>query len=318
MGEVEKAAAPVDVAVGVMIRPDGRFLLAQRPAGKPMAGYWEFPGGKLEPGEDVLQALRREFQEELGVDIETAYPWAVREFNYPHARVRLHFWRAFRWHGEPQPLEQQALRWERLDDPCVEPWLPGALPLRRWLALPAQYAISHAQALGVPEFLARLDARAKTGQIKLLQLREKDLVEEEFAALFREVRARAFEFGFKLLVNSSHAEHFWHAAHGVHLTNAKLAACTARPSVQWCAGSCHDRAGLVQAAAVGLDFAVLGPVENSPSHRGSKPLGWPEFTAVCKNTTLPVYALGGLQSADLERARVAGAHGVASLRASWD
>ena len=126
---------PTEVAVGVLIRPDGSFLIAQRPAGKPMAGYWEFPGGKLEPGESVFEALRREFIEELGLTITQAVPWAQRVVVYPHATVRLHFWRAYAWQGEPQSLEGQAWCWEHIDALTAEPWLAGALPLRRWLAL---------------------------------------------------------------------------------------------------------------------------------------------------------------------------------------
>ena len=95
----------VDVAVGVLIRPDGRFLLASRPEGKPYAHYWEFPGGKLEPGETVAAALARELHEELGVDIAAANPWVVREFEYPHAHVRLHFCRVTNWRGEPHARE---------------------------------------------------------------------------------------------------------------------------------------------------------------------------------------------------------------------
>src|SRR5713101_2605525 len=87
-------SAPVDVAVAVLIRSDGKALLAQRPASKVYSGYWEFPGGKIEPGEPVADALRREIREELGIEIERAYPWITRVFSYPHAKVRLHFYRS--------------------------------------------------------------------------------------------------------------------------------------------------------------------------------------------------------------------------------
>jgi 8-oxo-dGTP diphosphatase len=311
------AQTPVEVAVGVVLRPDGAFLLAQRPPGKPMEGYWEFPGGKVEQGEDVRSALCREFLEELGLRIEAASRWAVREFTYPHARVRLHFWRIFGWQGVPQSLEGQALRWERIDNPLVEPWLPGALPLRRWLQLPDHYAISGATQLGNAEFLARLDRAAGSGEIRLLQLREKGLSGSAFDALFREVWARARSFGFKLLVNSDHPEHYWHDAHGVHLTHAALLARESRPDVQWCAASCHDGHALRRAGAIGADFAVLGPVCATASHPGMAALGWKGFFEHSRETPLPVYALGGLERSDLALARQWGAQGVASLRASW-
>src|SRR5918994_6473274 len=97
----------IEVAAAVLQRPDGSFLLAQRPPGKVYAGYWEFPGGKVEPGEPAAAALARELHEELGIDVECAYPWLTRVFTYPHATVRLNFFRVTRWRGEPHPREDQ-------------------------------------------------------------------------------------------------------------------------------------------------------------------------------------------------------------------
>lgn len=124
---------PVDVAVGVLITPAGAFLLTSRPAGKVYAGYWEFPGGKLEPGETVEQALRRELQEELGITIGPALPWQQAEFDYPHARVRLHFCKVFAWSGDFEMREGQAMAWQTLPAD-VAPVLPGTVPVLRWLA----------------------------------------------------------------------------------------------------------------------------------------------------------------------------------------
>ena len=129
---------PLDVAVGVLIERDaegveGRFLLTMRPAGKVYAGHWEFPGGKLEAGETVEHALRRELQEELGITIGRARPWKVELMDYPHARVRLHFCKVFDWQGELQMLEQQAMAWQGLPV-AVGPVLPGTIPVLRWFA----------------------------------------------------------------------------------------------------------------------------------------------------------------------------------------
>lgn len=124
---------PVDVAVGVLVRPDGAFLLTSRPPGKVYAGYWEFPGGKLEPGESVEQALSRELHEEIGVTIGTVRRWRVQEFDYPHARVRLHFCKVFDWDGEIQMREGQQMAWQRLPS-TVEPLLPGTVPVLQWMA----------------------------------------------------------------------------------------------------------------------------------------------------------------------------------------
>jgi 8-oxo-dGTP diphosphatase len=124
---------PVDVAVGVLIADDGRFLLTSRPAGKVYAGYWEFPGGKLEAGESVEQALRRELVEELGVTIGPATPWKVELVDYPHARVRLHFCKVATWQGAFEMREAQQMAWQTLPV-AVGPVLPGTVPVLAWLA----------------------------------------------------------------------------------------------------------------------------------------------------------------------------------------
>jgi 8-oxo-dGTP diphosphatase len=124
---------PVDVAVGVLIDAEGRFLLTSRPAGKVFAGYWEFPGGKLEAGETVEQALRRELHEEIGIHIGAAQPWKVELMDYPHARVRLHFCKVYEWRGAFEMRERQAMAWQTLPV-LVSPVLPGTLPVLAWFA----------------------------------------------------------------------------------------------------------------------------------------------------------------------------------------
>ncbi|MBK7515813.1 MAG: NUDIX domain-containing protein [Betaproteobacteria bacterium] len=124
---------PVDVAVGVLIDAQGRFLLTTRPPGKVYAGYWEFPGGKVEHGESIEQALRRELHEELGITIAAAQPWQVELVDYPHARVRLHFCKVFAWQGDFEMREGQAMAWQQLPVQ-VAPVLPGTVPVLCWFA----------------------------------------------------------------------------------------------------------------------------------------------------------------------------------------
>jgi 8-oxo-dGTP diphosphatase len=123
--------APINVAVGILMRDNGDVLLGQRPEGKPYAGYWEFPGGKVEEHESIADALRREFVEELGIAVVSAEPWCCVEHVYPHAHVRLHFYISREWQGEPQGLEGQAFSWQGSVD--VEPLLPATIPLIEWL-----------------------------------------------------------------------------------------------------------------------------------------------------------------------------------------
>ncbi|OYV29226.1 MAG: 7,8-dihydro-8-oxoguanine-triphosphatase [Thiomonas sp. 20-64-9] len=125
--------APIAVAVGLMLRKDGAFLMASRPQGKPYAGYWEFPGGKIEAGESLMQALAREFDEELGVTVLEAQYWRSLRMDYPHARVDLQFCRITAWKGEPRGLEGQQVAWKTLPV-TVSPVLPGAVPVLDWLS----------------------------------------------------------------------------------------------------------------------------------------------------------------------------------------
>ncbi len=134
----------VDVAVGVLIAADRRFLMTSRPQGKPYAGYWEFPGGKLEVGETVEQALRRELQEELGIVIGGVVPWKTELVDYPHALVRLHFCQVFDWSGQLQMRELQQFAWERLPVQ-VTPVLPGTVPVLEWLATAVGFHLLHIQ-----------------------------------------------------------------------------------------------------------------------------------------------------------------------------
>ncbi len=314
-------STPIDVAVGVLVRDDGSFLLARRPEGKPMAGYWEFPGGKLEPGESVFDALVREFDEELGLRIDGASPWARRVVRYPHATVRLHFWRSFGenrgWRGAPESREGQAFRWERIERLTTEPWLAGAEPVRRWLRMPSLYAISHASAMGIERFVERLDRRLEEDAILQLQLREPSMDEASFASLFDAVKARCAARGARLVVNSAHPRRYWSMADGVHLTSRDLMGLDARPDVDWCLASCHDATQLAKAGELGVDAAVLGPVRATASHVDATPVGWDAFLAIARETTIPVYALGGLDADELDAARAHGAHGVAMIRAAW-
>jgi len=129
---IQSVTKPTDVAVGIMMRPNGDVLMAQRPDGKPYAGYWEFPGGKVEAGEDIAAALVREFQEELGIEITQANAWCGVDYVYPHAHVRLHFYVCTEWLGEPRGLEGQALAWQGATI-AVQPLLPATVPLLAWL-----------------------------------------------------------------------------------------------------------------------------------------------------------------------------------------
>jgi len=306
----------VDVAVGVLIRPDGRFLLASRPEGKPYAHYWEFPGGKLEPDESVAHALARELHEELGIDIGAVHPWIVREFEYPHAHVRLHFCRVYDWSGELHAREGQQFRFCTVNDPPDGPLLPATVPVLRWLSLPPVYAVTNAAELGVEQFIQRLD-RALARGARLVQFREPLLDSTTAERLFRLTLERVRRHGGRVLVSSRHPGDWWQKADGVHLTSRDLQALERRPAVDWVGASAHDRMDLSRAASLGADLAVLGPVGATASHPGGAAMGWEVFASAVAGSGVPVYAIGGLTNADVRRAQAAGAQGIAMQRSVW-
>src|SRR5512134_3897739 len=190
--------ARVEVAAAVITRPDGCFLLGQRPAGKVYAGYWEFPGGKIEAGEAPLPALARELHEELGIDVETAYPWLTRDYDYAHAAVRLRFFRVVKWSGSLHGRESQRFLWQAPGAISVDPLLPANAPILRALRLPAVYAITHASELGRAELLRRLEQALARG-LRLVQVREKELGDKELWDFASQVIERAHARGARVL-----------------------------------------------------------------------------------------------------------------------
>ena len=305
-----------EVAAAVLTEPDGRVLLAQRPAGKPYAGYWEFPGGKVEPGESREAALARELHEELGIVVTRACRWITRVFEYPHATVRLNFFRVFEWQGTPHPHEGQLFSWQLPDAVEVTPLLPANFPIVKALTLPSVLGISHAESLGVDSFLARLDVALANG-LRLIQLRDKTLPDEVRLHLARETVRRAHLHGARVLVNGPPDLARAAGADGVHLDSSAAAKLTARPDSEWVGVSCHDSTELAHAATLGADFALLSPVLPTLTHPGAATLGWETFSALAAASPIPLYGLGGLGRDDVALAQSHGAHGVALLRGAW-
>lgn len=312
----------IDVAVGVLLRPDGTVLLGNRPADKPWPGWWELPGGKLEPGESVLQALTRELKEEIGIIVTQATPWVTYVHAYPTTTVRLAFCRVTEWTGEPQSLEGQFLRWVPIDSAQDIPQLlPATYPPLRWLQLPTVYAISSAGSPEqLPQFLNRLDHGLAAG-IKLFQWREPSWpggpTQADLHQALQSVLARCHAAGARILVNSIHPEAWWHEADGVHLRSQDAAQLNSRPTLA--AGkrvgvSTHNLPELEHARALDADFAVLGPVLPTASHPGHPGIGWDNFAQLNAQAGLPVFALGGQSAATLAHAQSVGGHGFAGIR----
>lgn len=306
----------LEVVAAVITRESGDFLLAQRPAGKVYAGYWEFPGGKVEHGEEPAAALRRELCEELGIDVVTAYPWITRTFDYEHAAVRLRFFRVTQWRGAPHGRELQQISWQSVRNIEVAPVLPANGPILRALDLPPVYGITCAAACGRDAFMLRLERALRAG-LRLVQVREKAFDTETLCAFAREVVAMGKHYRARVLVNAGIEVVQRSGADGMHLNSEQLMAARRRPDCDWCIASCHGASELQHAMELGLDAVVLGAVASTPSHPGVTPLGWTRFESLVADCTVPVFALGGMRGGDLEQAWRRGAHGVAMIRGAW-
>lgn len=314
----------IDVAVGVLLRPDGTVLLGNRPADKPWPGWWELPGGKLEPGETVMQALARELKEEINIQVTCAKPWVTYVHKYPTTTVRLAFCRVTGWLGEPAGLEGQELRWVDLKTAHETPQLlPATFPPLRWLQLPAFYAISSVgSASGLAAFLAKLDQALAAG-LKLLQWREPGWPEGVAATslehALQTVVARCHAAGARVLVNSVHPLEWARQADGIHLRADDATMHRLRPEIgkhQLLAMSTHHLEDLERARELEADFVVLGPVLATASHPGAQGMGWEKFAELNAQAGMPVYALGGQSAETLAVAQSVGGHGVAGIR-SW-
>ncbi|MDP1652204.1 MAG: Nudix family hydrolase [Rhodocyclaceae bacterium] len=310
----------VEVAAAVILREDANgqteYLLGQRGPGTFYPGYWEFPGGKVEPGETPRDALIRELHEELEIEVLDATSWIVREHIYEHAHVRLHFFRVTQWRGELRDHVHTALVWQSPEVPTASPMLPANAPVLAALRLPDFYGITHAWQIGTEAQLAALDTALARG-LRLVQLRESALPEMQRESFVATAVAHCQQQGAQVLVNGDAQLARAVGAAGLHLPARQLMALNQRPPFPLIAASCHERRELEHAARLGLDFAVLGPLKPTATHSGDAGIGWASFAQLAAGLPMPVYAIGGLSAADMPDALAAGAQGIAAIRAAW-
>ncbi len=312
------ASAPVHVAAAVIRDARGRILLTKRAEHLHQGGLWEFPGGKLEPGESIEQALRREIREELGLQLLEHRPLIRNLHYYPDKSVLLDVHLVTDFQGIPEGLEGQPLEWVVPENLSFYPMPQADIPVVKAIGLPERYLITGSDPTAQRQFLQRLEQALDAG-LSLVQLRLGDLPEQVVLELGGAVLKLCRSRGARLLLNGSPEIAQQFGADGVHLNSRRLLQLTERPlsTDALVAASCHNREELDHASALGLDFVVLSPVQETGSHPDASPLGWDGFADLVLGASLPVYALGGMRPGDLPLAWEHGAQGIAGISGFW-
>lgn len=307
----------VEVVAGVIRDARGRILLARRTEGRDLAGLWEFPGGKREPGESAEDALVRELREELGIDVELGAPLIAVPQRYPHKRLRLDVRRIASWRGGvPRGLDGQALAWVPPSKLASYAMPPADRPVVAALLQTDRYLVTPTPA----DDKAWLDGlqRALAAGVRRVQLRAPGADPARWHRLCAKAVALCRKAGASVLANGDIAL-AQELKIGVHLRAAQLPQLASRPlpTGQEVAASCHDAEELRRAEALQCDFAVLGAVKRTATHPNAPGIGWPAFATMREEASLPIYAIGGLSPADLDQARAHGAQGIAAIRGLW-
>ena len=310
----------IHVVAGVIRDARGRVLLARRTKGRDLAGLWEFPGGKVEPGETPEAALARELHEELGIRAAAGEPVIRVPQQYPDKRLVLDV-RHVQFTGTPKGLDGQALVWSPPETLARYPMPPADRPVVAALLQPDRYLVTPEPGEDARAWLQGLE-RALEGGVRRVQLRARSVDAARWQPLAEEAAALCRDAAAEVLVNGDAGLALQLDA-GLHLRSAQLqeppltAIAQLRDRGLPVAASCHDAAQLQRAQALECDFAVLGPVARTASHPDAHGIGWDGFAQAREHASLPIYALGGLQAGDIATARQHGAQGIAAVRGLW-
>ncbi len=281
---------------------------------------WEFPGGKVEPDEDVRTALGRELEEELGIRVTRAMPLIRIPHAYPDRRVLLDVWRVMAFDNEAYGAEGQAIRWVERDSLYNYAFPAANRPIVTAASLPSRYLITPepGQRNEWPDFLARLESCMVKG-LRLIQFRGKNLSRDDYCDLAGEVLTLGRDRKVTIMLNTSPDIALALNTNGLHLSSSWLHKLQQRPVAQHTllSASCHNLNELRKATAIGVDFAVLSPVKPTTSHPEQKGIGWDTFHALAEQSIVPLYALGGMSEDDIETAWMHGGRGVAAISALW-
>jgi 8-oxo-dGTP diphosphatase len=308
----------IHVAVAVIRNPAGQVFITLRPDHVHQGGLWEFPGGKVEPGESVSDALRREIHEENGIDIMRALPLIRIPFRYPDKHVLLEVWEVLEFRGTAHGREGQAFRWVSADELGQFAFPAANKAIIAAVQLPAVYLITPEPGDNWQVFLDQLESRLASG-ITLLQLRAKHLDNDCYTHFANEVAGLCHHYHATVLLNHAPETLAKVPADGIHLTARRLMQLQQRPIAEtfWLAASCHSVGEIEQANRIGVDFIVLSPVKSTHSHPHLTALGWSTFGHWTEHAAMPVYALGGMSTPDITTSREHGGQGIAGISNLW-
>ncbi len=308
----------IKVVAGVIQRDENQVLLSQRLPGTHLEGLWEFPGGKIEQGETPKQALSRELNEELGIDIVTSVPLMIVRHQYPDKNIELHIREVMGWENEIAAREKQPLQWIGIDK-LHEIKMPAAdKPAITALKLPRVYQITP-ECKDVAAYLEFI-RKALKNRSKFIQIRAKNLSSKSLQDLISKVNTLKHRNRAIISVNSGNEGRDISTAgalDGLHLSSSHLTALTTRPAELngFLFASCHNSEEIRQAEEIAVDMICLSPLYATDSHPGSKLLGEDAFAKLVASTNLPVYALGGIQPEHMAKLRELGAAGIAGINA---
>jgi 8-oxo-dGTP diphosphatase len=304
---------PVHVAVGVIKNQKGEILISKRHKKVHQGNLWEFPGGKVEAGENIQQALSRELKEELNISVQQASPLIKINHQYSDLAVCLNVWLVDEFSGEVKACEGQPIQWVIIDSLRSYDFPAANLPIISAASLPRCYAILNGNTL---KSLQQDLSKVLANEIKLIQLRAKSLSENDLKAFLNLAIPLCKKNEAALLINSDVINVSQFAIDGLHLTSAHLTTLIKKPDgLRWVSASCHTLQDLQLAEQHQLDFTILGPVLPTQTHPDTIPLGWEKFAQMVDRVNIPVYALGGLEMKDLETACHSGGQGISGIRA---
>ena len=309
----------VHVAAGAILDPHGKVLLTRRHDDSHQGGLWEFPGGKVEQDEQVMFALRRELEEELGIEVQDSRPLIKVTHHYDDLSVCLDVHVVNEYAGEPAGLEGQPLEWRDIHALDGRDMPAADIPIINALKLPDRYLIT-GQFADVEDFDHRLTRALESG-VRLVQLRIKPHWYESHMMEYNHVLARAIErcdeFDAILMLNvPDNADDG--SVMNLHLDSVRLHQYDQKPTQGWLAASCHSIEDLKQAERIEADFAVLSPVEFTDSHPDAESIGWAAFSHMIEQVNIPVYALGGMELSHIGIAHRTGGQGIAGIGAMWE